>query len=66
MLAAFVWIREISRAHRVADAIKAGTALRDCQDGANVVLRFGIYKQFGFGREPDLHSLELYTQVKSV
>lgn len=65
-LAASVWTRDISRAHRVARAIKAGTVLINCQGGSDVISPFGGYKQSGFGRELGVHSLELYTQVKSV
>ncbi len=65
-LAASIWTRDISRAHRVARAIKAGTVLINCQAGSDVISPFGGYKQSGFGRELGVHSLELYTQVKSV
>jgi aldehyde dehydrogenase (NAD+) len=65
-LAASVWTRDISRAHRVARAIKAGTVLINCQGSSDVISPFGGYKQSGFGRELGVHSLELYTQVKSV
>jgi acyl-CoA reductase-like NAD-dependent aldehyde dehydrogenase len=65
-LAASVWTRDISRAHRMARAIKAGTVLINCQGGSDVISPFGGYKQSGFGRKLGVHSLELYTQIKSV
>jgi aldehyde dehydrogenase (NAD+) len=65
-LAASVWTRDISRAHRVARAIKAGTVLINCHGGSDAISSFDGYKQSGFGRELGVHSLELYTQVKSV
>jgi aldehyde dehydrogenase (NAD+) len=65
-LAASLWTRDISRAHRVARAIKAGTVLINSQGGSDVISPFGGYKRSGFGRELGVHSLELYTQVKSV
>lgn len=56
----------MSRAHRLARALKAGTVLINCQGGSDVISPFGGYKQSGFGRELGIHSLELYTQIKSV
>ncbi len=65
-LAAAVWTRDISRAHKVARALKAGTVWINTYGGADPISPFGGYKQSGFGRELGMHSLELYTQIKSV
>jgi acyl-CoA reductase-like NAD-dependent aldehyde dehydrogenase len=61
-----VWTRDISRAHRLARALRARTVWINCYNQIEVTSPFGGYKQSGFGRELGLHSLELYTQIKSV
>ncbi len=65
-LAAAVWTRDISRAHKVARALKAGTVWINTYGMVDPVASFGGYKQSGFGRELGKHSLELYTQIKQV
>jgi acyl-CoA reductase-like NAD-dependent aldehyde dehydrogenase len=65
-LAAAVWTRDVSRAHKVARALKAGTVWVNCYGAIDPISSFGGYKQSGFGRELGRHSLELYTQIKSV
>ena len=65
-LAAAVWTRNVSRALKVARALKAGTVWINTYGGADPISPFGGYKQSGFGRELGVHSLDLYTQIKSV
>jgi acyl-CoA reductase-like NAD-dependent aldehyde dehydrogenase len=65
-LAAGVWTRDVSKAHRVARAIRAGTVWVNCYNVFDVMAPFGGYKQSGYGRELGRHALDLYTQVKSV
>ena len=65
-LAAAVWTRDISRGLKVARALKAGTVWINTYGGSDSISPFGGYKQSGFGRELGIHSLELYTQIKSV
>ncbi len=65
-LAAAVWTRDISRAHKVARALKAGTVWVNCYNQLDPISSFGGYKQSGFGRELGKHALELYSQIKSV
>ncbi len=65
-LAAAVWTNDVSKAHRVARGIKAGTVWVNTTGLFDPAVSFGGYKQSGFGRELGKHSLEAYTETKSV
>jgi phenylacetaldehyde dehydrogenase len=65
-LAAGVWTRDISKAHRVANKLRAGTVWINCYNVFDAALPFGGYKQSGWGREMGHEVLELYTEVKAV
>ena len=65
-LAAAVWTSDISRAHKVARALKAGTVWVNCYSVLDPISPFGGYKQSGFGRELGKYAIDLYTQIKSV
>jgi phenylacetaldehyde dehydrogenase len=65
-LAAAVWTRDISKAHRIAEKLRAGTVWINCYNVFDAALPFGGYKQSGWGREMGHEALELYTEVKAV
>jgi aldehyde dehydrogenase (NAD+) len=65
-LAATVWTTDLARAHRVARGIRAGTVWVNTTGLYDPAVSFGGYKQSGFGRELGRHSMETYTQSKSV
>ncbi|MBW3594537.1 MAG: aldehyde dehydrogenase family protein [Actinobacteria bacterium] len=65
-LAAAVWTSDISKALRVARGLKAGTVWVNTYGPTDASVSFGGYKQSGFGRELGVHSIETYTQTKSV
>ncbi len=65
-LAAGIWTRDISKAHRLAKQIKAGSVWINCYNGFDAAIPFGGYKQSGWGRELGEAALELYTQTKAV
>lgn len=65
-LAAGIWTSDISKAHRFAKAVKAGTVWINCYSIFDAALPFGGYKQSGWGREMGHAALENYLQTKSV
>jgi phenylacetaldehyde dehydrogenase len=65
-LAAGVWTSDLSRAHRMARRLQAGTVWINCYLINDAALPFGGYKQSGWGREMGRQALELYTETKSV
>ncbi len=65
-LAAAVWTSDISKAHRVAEKLRAGTVWINCYNVFDAAMPFGGYKQSGWGREMGHEVLEQYTEVKAV
>jgi acyl-CoA reductase-like NAD-dependent aldehyde dehydrogenase len=65
-LAAGAWTRDLSKAHRFARAVKAGTVWINGYGLFDPAAPFGGYKQSGFGREMGQEALELYTELKTV
>lgn len=64
-LAASVWTRDITTAHRVARALRAGTVWINTFDASEITTPFGGMKQSGTGRDRSLHAFEQYTQLKT-
>jgi phenylacetaldehyde dehydrogenase len=65
-LAAGVWTSDISKAHRIASALRAGTVWINCYNIFDSALPFGGYKQSGWGREMGHEVLKNYTETKAV
>lgn len=65
-LAAGIWTRDISKAHRVAEQLRAGTVWINCYNIFDAALPFGGYKQSGWGREMGREALDLYTETKAI
>jgi acyl-CoA reductase-like NAD-dependent aldehyde dehydrogenase len=64
-LAAAVWSRDISLAHRTARALRAGTVYVNCYDADDITVPFGGFKQSGMGRDKSLHAFDKYTELKT-
>ncbi len=65
-LAAGIWTRDISKAHRVARAIKAGTVWVNTYNVYDAGAPFGGYKASGFGRDLGREALDGYLETKTV
>lgn len=65
-LAAGLWTRDVSLAHRAAREIKAGLVWVNGWDACDITMPFGGFKQSGFGRDRSLHALYKYADLKSV
>jgi phenylacetaldehyde dehydrogenase len=65
-LAASVWTKDLSTAHKMARRLQAGTVWINCHNVFDASLPFGGYKQSGWGREMGEEVLHNYTQVKAV
>jgi aldehyde dehydrogenase (NAD+) len=61
-----VWTRDVSKAHKLARAIKAGSVWVNCYQAMDPAVPFGGYKMSGYGRESGLQHLEEYLNVKAV
>ncbi|MEM6281590.1 MAG: aldehyde dehydrogenase family protein [Chloroflexota bacterium] len=65
-LAAGLWTTNLSKAHRFASKLQAGTIWINTWGNTDAASPFGGYKQSGHGREMGKEAIDLYTEVKSV
>src|ERR1700754_2554415 len=61
-----VWTTNVSKAHRVAKALRAGSVWVNCYQAMDPAVPFGGYKMSGYGRESGKQHLEEYLNVKAV
>jgi len=64
-LAAAVWTSNLSRAHLVGKALRAGSVWINQYDGGDMTAPFGGFKQSGNGRDKSLHAFDKYTEIKA-
>ncbi len=63
-LAAYVFTRDLARAHRVADALEYGMVGINTVSMTGAPIPFGGIKQSGLGREGSRHGIEEFTELK--
>ena len=65
-LSAAVWTSDLSRAHRLSRALRAGTVWVNNFDQSDITAPFGGFKESGFGgKDKSLHALDKYTNTKT-
>ncbi|MBS0235650.1 MAG: aldehyde dehydrogenase [Proteobacteria bacterium] len=65
-LAAGLWTKDVTLAHRAARELRAGLVWINGWDACDITMPFGGFKQSGFGRDRSLHALHKYADLKSV
>jgi len=65
-LGAGVYTSDVSKAHRVAKALRAGNLWVNCYGFTDKALPMGGYKQSGWGREGGFEGMEAFLEHKSV
>ncbi len=65
-LAAYVWTRDATRAHRVGAAIDAGMVWLNSQNVRDLRTPFGGVKESGVGREGGRYSFDFYCDLQTI
>lgn len=64
-LAAAVWTANLSRAHRMVGALKAGVVHVNTYGGSDITVPLGGVKQSGNGHDKSLHAFDKYLDLKT-
>ena len=65
-LGAGIWTRDVSRAHRVADALRAGIVYVNDYHRIDPASPWGGFGLSGYGRENGFEAMRMFSEVKSV
>ncbi|MBN9045338.1 MAG: aldehyde dehydrogenase family protein [Rhizobiales bacterium] len=65
-LAASIWTRDISTAHRLGRGLATGAVWINCFGVFDPNLPFGGMKESGWGREMGQEGVEAFTEVKAI
>jgi gamma-glutamyl-gamma-aminobutyraldehyde dehydrogenase len=64
-LAAGLWTSDLTTAHRVSRALRAGTVWVNCYEEGDMTVPFGGVKLSGNGRDKSAHAMDKYTELKT-
>lgn len=64
-LGSSVWTRDVTAAHRVSQAIEAGTVWVNCFEDADMSVPFGGRKLSGHGADKSAHAIDKFTHLKT-
>ena len=65
-LGAALWTRDVSKAHKIARQLRAGTVWVNTFDRSSITTPFGGFKQSGNGRECGAYGLLEFLELKSI
>jgi len=65
-LAGGIWSQDVSKIHKIANRLRAGTVWVNCYNIFDASMPFGGYKQSGWGREMGSQVLSNYLETKAV
>ena len=65
-LTAYIWTRDVGRAHRFAHGVEAGMVWVNSENVRHLSTPFGGMKASGFGRDGGDYSFDFYMETKNI
>jgi 5-carboxymethyl-2-hydroxymuconic-semialdehyde dehydrogenase len=65
-LTAYIWTRDVGRAHRIAEAVDAGMVWVNSENVRHLPTPFGGVKDSGIGRDGGDYSFDFYMETKNI